>query len=61
MRRTRNKADMTVTEQLNEVRRQICDNYCKYMDMVLGTHQSPDLDMDYLQETYCATCPMNEL
>lgn len=52
---------MTVTEQLNEVRRQICDNYCKYMDMVLGTHQSPDLDMDYLQETYCATCPLNEL
>ena len=24
-------------------------------------HQSPDLDMDYLQETYCATCPLNEL
>lgn len=61
MRRKTNKADMTVTEQLNEVRRQICDNYCKYMDMVLETHQSPDLDMDYLQETYCATCPMNEL
>jgi hypothetical protein len=61
MRRKTNKADMTVTEQLNEVRRQVCYNYCKYMDLVLGTHQSPDLDMDYLQETYCATCPMNEL
>ena len=61
MRRKTNKADMTVTEQLNEVRRQICDNYCKYMDLVLETHQSPDLDMDYLQETYCSTCPMNEL
>ena len=52
---------MTVTEQLNEVRRQICDNYCKYMDLVLETHQSSDLAMDYLQETYCATCPLNEL
>ena len=61
MRRKTNKADMTVTEQLNEVRRQICDNYCKYMDIILETHQSSDLAMDYLQETYCATCPMNEL
>lgn len=61
MARKTNKADMTVTEQLNEVRRQIYDNYCKYMDIVLGTHQSSDLAMDYLHDTYCAICPLNEL
>lgn len=59
--RRRNKADMTVTEQLDRIKDTVCTTRCKYMDMVLGTHQSPDLDMDYLQETYCATCPMNEL
>lgn len=32
--RRNNPAEMTVTEQILKIREEICDNYCKYRDLV---------------------------
>lgn len=61
MARKTNKMDMTVTEQLEHIKEDICDHYCKHMEKVQGTHKHPKYDFDYLQVTYCSTCPLNEL
>lgn len=44
---------------------EICDNYCKYSEMMVPKDPDPDSDMDMLEETlyleYCSNCPLNRL
>lgn len=43
--------DMTVTEQIEAIRRRMCCDYCKYMET---------LKRDELREK-CVNCPLREL
>ena len=59
--RKHNKSDMTVSEQLDYIKEQICDDYCKYPEDCRSFIKDPDEAWEYLMRTHCATCPLNEL
>lgn len=63
MRKT-NKSDMTITEQLHEIREHVCDTLCKYRE----AFESGDLSypetttaQDFFEEHYCEKCRMREV
>lgn len=45
--------EKTVSEIIEEVRSEICDNYCKYMDSVVS-------DEEVILK-HCDDCPLNRL
>lgn len=45
----------TVTEIIDDVKTEICDSYCKYVDGV--TKEGYDLVL----EKHCKSCPLNKL
>lgn len=49
----------SVSETIDDVCEEICDNYCKYSDLfkVLDS----DAEYDKLLERYCDNCPLNKL
>lgn len=57
-RRRKNKADMTVTEQIELIRDSMCENYCKYQEKAYSEHKDPDEAMDVLINQYCTDCPL---
>ena len=56
MTRKNNKKDMTITEQLERVKDQICIDYCKFRHGM----KIEIITCDELVEI-CKTCPMNEV
>ena len=48
---------MTIIEQLEGVRDNICENYCKYQEKAYSEHKDPDEAMDVLINQYCNDCP----
>ena len=57
--RKNNKMDMTIVEQLNVVKKKICDNYCKYPAQMLKDYGETE-GVDRLMYK-CAFCPLKEL
>ena len=51
----------TVTEILEEIEKEICDNYCKYPDVCMEEVKDPDEAEDMLYDTYCVKCPFNRI
>ena len=53
----------TVHQIMIKVIDEICDNYCKYPEMLLSKHPGEDEDMleELLYDEYCAKCPLNRL
>lgn len=51
--RKNNKLDMTVREQLEQIKAEICDKYCKYTNFV-------ELEPDELEKE-CEYCPLRKL
>ena len=45
---------------LELIKEQICDDYCKYRDMAFCQHKDVD-EAEYWLEEYCAKCPLNEM
>jgi predicted metal-dependent peptidase len=56
-RRRNNKERMTIIEQLESMRDNICENYCKYQEKAYSEHKDPDEAMDVLINQYCNNCP----
>lgn len=52
---------MTVTQQLEKVKEDICDNYCKYPEKYLEKIKDPDKAMNEMWEHICENCPLNKL
>jgi hypothetical protein len=52
---------MTITEQLEAVKEKVCDGYCRFPELALGTNEDPDKAWEWLEHTYCQNCPLNEL
>ena len=51
----------TVTEILDEIEKEICDNYCKYPDVCRAEVKDPDAAEDLLYGRYCEKCPFNRI
>ena len=51
--RKNNKLDMTIIEQLEQIKAEICDKYCKYTNFV-------ELEPDELEKE-CEYCPFTKL
>ncbi len=58
--RMRNKERMTVIEQLQKIKDEVCSDYCKYSDAV---RLPKYLQGEYakMRDEMCAKCPMQEL
>lgn len=56
-RRRNNKERMTVIEQLEGLRDNICENYCKYQEKAYSEHKDSGEAMDVLINQYCNDCP----
>lgn len=53
MTRAQKEEPKTITEFFNEIKSNICDNYCKYPSEIK--------DYDELIETVCSKCPLRKL
>lgn len=60
MTRKNNKLDMTIVEQLEQIKAKMCDEYCIYRSMAFSTNKDVDAAEEYLAG-YCEECPLNEL
>lgn len=56
-RRRNNKERMTVIEQLEGLRDNICEDYCKYQEKAFSEHKDPDEALDALIKEHCNDCP----
>lgn len=64
--RAKNKADMTVTEQIASVSEKICNGYCKYPQIyrekyLHGQYENADEATERMIEECCNHCPLLEL
>ena len=59
--RRKNIADMTITEQLENIASVMCDKYCKFPELSEQTIDDPDEAFDWLLHNYCNDCPLNRL
>ena len=50
------KEQKTVSQIIDEVRTEICNGYCKYMDAILEEEI-----YDGVLDKYCVNCPLNKL
>ena len=60
MRRRTNKERMTIPEQLQKIKDEICSDYCRYSD----TERVPSYLQDHFAKTRdekCRKCPINDL
>ena len=55
--RSKNKADMTISEQLEKISNEICSHYCKYPDIWDEEKEGYELS----ESAHCQNCPLNEL
>ena len=56
----------TISEELEEIKAKMCDEYCKFPAHVHGMWLRDELETDkdefeYMQEHYCNVCPLNRL
>lgn len=51
----------TITQQLEEICGEICDNYCKYPELSLETHKDPDEANEWMMNNCCEKCPLMRL
>ena len=60
MTRKNNKQDMTIVEQLEQIKAKMCDEYCIYRSMAFSTNKDVDAAEEYLAG-YCEECPIGDL
>lgn len=59
--RHKNRQEMTIIEQLNDITKEICDKYCKYPGLCKETEDDLDEAQELLDRLYCANCPFNRI
>lgn len=61
--RTKNKEDMSVIEQIEAIKTEVCDKYCRFPQAVHEMWLKEEIeDRDgFLEEKYCSSCPLSEL
>lgn len=58
--RRNNIADMTITEQIEKIKEDICDGYCKYPEQTRKEHKDAEEAYEALLEK-CGHCPLCRL
>ena len=58
--RKNNKLEMSIVEQIVQIREEICVYSCKYMEQAKKEHKDDTLRKVYIQG-YCHDCPLNNL
>lgn len=53
--------DKTVTQIMEQVKSEICDDYCKWPEEYLQIHNDPDEAQAYMLAEKCTTCPLQKL
>lgn len=59
--RRNNIADMTITEQFEAIKEQMCDDYCKFRELSFEENKDPDDAYEWLQNNHCEHCPLGRL
>ena len=47
--------------ELDEITEDVCDNYCKWPELIRSMYKDVDEAQKCLEETKCDTCPLNRL
>ena len=45
-------------EEIEKIKEEVCDGYCKWPDIYLARYEDPDRAHDVMLETECPDCPM---
>ena len=45
-------------EEIEKIKEEVCDGYCKWPDIYLARYEDPDIAHDVMLETECPDCPM---
>ena len=61
MTRHNNKAEMSITEIIEDVKENICDDYCKYTEQYRSCYKDPDEAQEKLFSDMCNYCPLCRL
>lgn len=51
----------TITEQLESIKEEICDKYCKWPQLYLESIKDPDDANEIMLEHKCEKCPMQRI
>lgn len=54
---TKEETAKSVSQIIEEVKMEICDNYCRYTEI----YDSNDDDYDAMMEERCVNCPLSRL
>lgn len=52
--------DKTITQQLEDIKEQMCDKYCRFPELSRNTASDADEAFEWLMHNCCDKCPMNE-
>ena len=61
MTRHNNRAEMTVSEIVEDIKEKICDDYCKYTEEYLSKYKDPDDAQKRMLADKCNFCPLKLL
>lgn len=61
MEREYERKHPTVTNEIEMVKSEICDNYCKYLEEYLSRYEDPDVAHDTMLDEQCVCCPLQRL
>ena len=51
----------SITQQIEDICGEICDNYCKYPELSLEKYKDPDEAYEWLMNHCCEKCPLMRL
>lgn len=54
------RKQMSIAEIFEEIKEDVCDNYCKYI-AEFNKGEKTDAEYDAFMEKYCEHCPLNRL
>lgn len=61
MTRHNNRAEMSISEIIEDVKEHICDEYCRYTQEYRKTYTNPDEAEEKMTADRCSYCPLNRL
>lgn len=60
-RRKNNINDMTISEQIEAIKDNICEDYCKKYEEAFSNIKDADEAFEWLMHNYCEKCPFGRL
>ena len=53
--------DITITVELENIKTDMCDNYCKWQQEYLSRYSDPDDAHEYMLIEKCESCPLQRI